>query len=76
YLLLAYIIFKKISLSNFIKEENRKNFNINYIREELNKYNFKLISEQESDTLSKPSIYEDYFSHNEEVYSYLFLGKR
>jgi len=76
YLGLVYIIFKKIALSNFIKEENRKNFNINYIKEELNKYNLKMISEQKSDTLNKPSIYEDYFSNNEEVYSYLFFGKR
>lgn len=76
YVGLAYILFNKFALSNFIKEENRKNFNINYIKEEIMKYNFNMISEQKSDYLNKPSIYEDYFSSSEEVYSYLYFGKR
>ncbi|WP_195264210.1 MULTISPECIES: MerR family transcriptional regulator [unclassified Clostridium] len=76
YVGLSYILFKKFVLSNSIKEENRKNFNINYIKEELKKHNFKMISEQKSDYLNKPSIYEDYFSESEEVYSYLYFGKR
>lgn len=76
YVGLSYILFKKFALSNFIQEENRKNFNINHIKEEISKYNFNMISEQKSDYLNKPSIYEDYFSNSEEVYSYLYFGKR
>lgn len=76
YVVLSYILFKKFILSNPIKRENRKNFNINYIKEELNKYNFTMISDQKSDYLNKPSIYENYFSDSEEVYSYLYFGKR
>ena len=75
YLGLVYIILKKIALSNFIKEENRKNFNINYIKEELNKYNLKKISEQKSDTLNKPSIYEDYFQIMRKFIHIYFLEK-
>lgn len=76
YSALSYILFKKFVLSNPIKRENRRNFNINYIKEELSKYDFTMISDQKSDYLNKPSIYENYFSDNEEVYSYLYFGKR
>ena len=63
YVGLSYISFKKFALNNSIKEE-------------LRKYNFTMISDQKSDYLNKPSIYEDYFSSSEEVYSYLYFGKR
>lgn len=76
YVVLSYILFKKFVLSNPIKRENRKNFNINYIKEELSKYNFTMISDQKSDYLNKPSIYENYFLDSEEVYSYIYFGKR
>ena len=76
YIFLVYILFKKFSLNNSIKEENRKNFNINYIKSRLKENNFNMISDAKSNYLNKPSIYEDYFSDNEEVYSYLFFGKR
>ncbi|GAA0087018.1 methyltransferase domain-containing protein [Clostridium sp. CTA-7] len=76
YVFLSYILFKKFSLTNSIKEENRKNFNINYIKSKLKENNFNMISDIKSNYLNKPSVYEDYFSDNEEVYSYLFFGKR
>ena len=56
YVGLSYILFEKFALSNFIQEENRKNFNINHIKEEISKYNFNMISEQKSDYLNKLSI--------------------
>lgn len=76
YVLLAYIIFKKINLNNSIKIENRKNYNIQYIKEDIKKYRFNMIDEAISDYLNKPSTYEDYFRENEEVYSYMYFGKR
>ena len=76
YVLLSYIIFKKISMNNIIKLENRKNFNIKYIKDQIKKYKFKLIDEISSDYLNKPSVYENYFKENEEVYTYVYFGKR
>ena len=63
-------------MNNFINLENRKNFNIKYIKDQIKKYNFNLIDEISSDCLNKPSIYETYFSENEEVYTYVYFGKR
>lgn len=76
YVILSYIIFKKIRLNNSIKIENRKNFNIKYVKEEIKKYNFNIIDEISTGYLSKPSAYENYFNEGEEVYTYMYYGKR
>lgn len=76
YVLLSYIIFKKIGLNNFIKMENRKNFNIKYVKEEINKNRFNTIDEISTDYINKPSLYENYFKEGEEVYIYMYFGKR
>ncbi len=76
YVLLSYIIFKKISLNNFIKTENRRNFNIKHIKEEIKSNMFYKIDEISTDYLNKPSLYENYFKEGEEVYVYMYFGKR
>lgn len=76
YVLLSYIIFKKIKIDNSINIENRKNFNIKHIKEEIKKYRFNLIDEIATDYLTKPSTYENYFDKGEEVYTYMYYGKR
>lgn len=76
YVFLSYIIFKKISLNNSINKESRKNFNIKYIKEEIKKYKFNMIDEKNSGYTNKPSIYENYFNKDEEVYTYMYFGKR
>lgn len=76
YLASAYILFKKFDINGFIKLEKRKYFSINYIKEQLNKSKFRILEEYESVSLTKPGLYEDYFTENEEVFSYLVFGKR
>lgn len=76
YLLLSYIIFKKMSLSNSIRNENRKNFNVNYVMEEIKKYELNIIDNKALNYLNRPSTYEDYFNENEEVYTYMVFAKR
>ncbi|MEN8078040.1 hypothetical protein ABFP60_13830 [Clostridioides difficile] len=76
YLASAYILFKKFDINGFISLEQRKYFSINYIKEQLDKSKFRIIEEYESLSLTKSGLYEDYFTKNEEVFSYLVLGKR
>lgn len=76
YVLLSYFIFKKISLNNSINKESRKNFNIKHIKEEIKKYKFNMIDEKNLGYTNKPSIYENYFNKDEEVYTYMYFGKR
>ncbi|MER2010477.1 MAG: methyltransferase, partial [Psychrobacillus sp.] len=59
-----------------IQPEYRDNFIPSKIRSKLEGLNFKLIEEYESDVISKGGRYEDYFVQGEEVFNYMFMGKR
>lgn len=72
----SYLCFKNIREDNFINKENRKHFNVNILKKELELSNFNKIDDYISDSLGKPGIYEDYFREDEEVFSYLYYGKR
>lgn len=76
YLLSSYILYKKFDLNNFIPLENRNHFKLDFIHSKLNNSIFEIQDSSQSNTLTKPSVYEDYFNENEEVFSYLVFGKR
>ncbi|MDI7742694.1 MerR family transcriptional regulator [Lysinibacillus fusiformis] len=76
YLLGTYLAFNKFSINSKIQPEYRDNFIPSKIRSKLEGLNFKLIEEYESDVISKGGRYEDYFVQGEEVFNYMFMGKR
>ncbi len=75
-LLGAYIIFKKFHSNGFIEEKYRENYRLPYIKEEISKLQYKLIDEISSSTLPYAGRYENYFTEDEKVYSYLYYGKK
>ena len=76
YLLGTYLAFKKFSVNSKVLPPYRDNFIPSKIRSSIEKLNFKLLEEYTSDVISKGGRYEDYFVQGEEVYNYLFFGKR
>ena len=72
----TYIMFKNFSINSKIAEEYRKSFILNNIQENINNLHYKPIYENVSAPLDKGGKYEDYFVKGEEVYSYLYYGKR
>lgn len=72
----TYILFKNFSLNSKIDNKYRKNFILNNIKTGIKDLNYKPIYERLSEPLDKGGKYEDYFVKGEEVYSYLYYGKR
>ncbi len=72
----SYIIFKNFSVNSKIDDKYRKSFILNNIKEEIKNLNYEPIYEKVSEPLGKGGKYEDYFVKGEEVYSYLYYGKR
>lgn len=72
----SYIIFKNFSVNSKIDDKYRKGFILNNIKEEIKKLNYEPIYEKVSEPLGKGGKHEDYFVKGEEVYSYLYYGKR
>lgn len=72
----SYIIFKNFSLNSKIDEKYRKNFMLKNIKEGIKNLKYQPIYEKSSDPIDKGGEYEDYFVKGEEVYSYLYYGKR
>jgi len=76
YLLGTYLGFKKFSANSKILPQYRDNFTPLKIRKKIEALHFKLIDEFTSDLLSKGGRFENYFVQGEEVFNYLFFGKR
>ena len=72
----AYILFKNFGLNSKIDDKYRKNFVLRNVKTEIKNLNYKPIYEKLSESLDKGGKYEDYFVKGEEVYSYLYYGKR
>jgi len=75
-LLGSYIIFKELSRSSNIPVDCRSNFQINSVKNQIEKLGFIKQSEYISDIVTKGGIYENYFESNEKVLTYSFIGKR
>ncbi|MEY8417360.1 MerR family transcriptional regulator [Tissierella praeacuta] len=72
----TYIMFKNFNVNSKIDDKYRKNFNINNVRKEIEELDYKIIYEDISQLVSKGGKYEDYFVEGEEIYYYLYYGKR
>lgn len=71
-----YILFKNFAANSQIGLEYRKNFLLNHIADEIKKLGFKMTDERVSSYVKNGGKYENYFTENEKVYTYVFTGKR
>ncbi len=76
YLYGAYILFQNFSPKSTIKEEYRKNFRLNYVKDKIEKLGYKKIDDGSSKVLDKGGIYESFFVEGEKIFHYKFIGKR
>ncbi|KGR75644.1 MerR family transcriptional regulator [Ureibacillus sinduriensis] len=76
YLLGTYLAFKNFSTTSKVLPQYRDNFIPSKIRGKIEALHFELLEETTSDLISKGGRYEDYFVFGEEVFNYLFIGKR
>lgn len=72
----SYILFKNFSLNSLIKDQYRKNFLLNNVKEQLSKLGYNILEENISNYIEKGGKYESYFKDGEKIYSYLVSGKR
>lgn len=72
----SYIIFKNFGVNSKIDDKYRKSFILKNVKEKIKNLNYELIYEKVSEPLGKGGKYENYFVKGEEVYSYLYYGKR
>ncbi len=72
----TYIMFKNFNVNSKIDSKYRKNFNINNVKKEIEKLDYKIIYDDISQPVSKGGKYEDYFVEGEKIYYYLYYGKR
>lgn len=76
YLLSLFILFKNFSLNSQITNNFRVNFSLSKIKKEIQNLQFQSIDESTSNYLKRGGKYEDFFVQGEEIYTYLFFGKR
>lgn len=72
----SYIIFKKFSNNSLIEEQYRRNFILNNIQNEIRELKYKVVDERISKILSYAGKYENFFTEDEKVYTYIFYGER
>lgn len=75
-LLGSYILFKNFSKDSSVNKEYRDGFNIQYIRNKLHELGYKKIYDRASELVDEGGKYESYFKNGEEVFFYIFFGKR
>ena len=76
YLIGSYIIFKKFIINSKIADTYKKNYYLDNIKEKIKNQYYKTIYDKQSKVLKNGGKYEDYFVRGEEVYFYLYYGKR
>ncbi|CCQ95427.1 putative transcriptional regulator, MerR family [[Clostridium] ultunense Esp] len=76
YLIGAYILFKNFHFNSKIDSPFRRNFILDNINDKIINLGYIPIYEKVSEPIAKGGKYEDYFVKGEEVYFYLFYGKR
>ncbi|MGN9164667.1 MerR family transcriptional regulator [Tissierellaceae bacterium HCP3S3_D8] len=72
----TYIMFKNFNVNSKIDSKYRENFNINNVKKEIEKLDYNIIYDDISQPVSKGGKYENYFIEGEEIYYYLYYGKR
>ena len=76
FLIGTYLAFKNFSSKSKITPEYRDNFIPAKIRSKIEGLHFKLLEENASDFINKGGRYEDFFVKGEEIFNYMFIGKR
>ncbi|MEH7107847.1 MerR family transcriptional regulator [Bacillus sp. JJ1764] len=76
YLLGSYLTFKNFSPKSKIASEYRDHFMVNKIRKKIAELGYETLDERLSEPIDRGGRFEDFFVQGEEIYSYLFFGKR
>ncbi|MGG3562352.1 MerR family transcriptional regulator [Neobacillus rhizosphaerae] len=76
YLLGSYLAFKNFSHNGKIEVKYRDNFTVSKIKKNIRELEYTTLEELVSESINKGGKYEDFFVQGEEIFSYLFFGKR
>jgi DNA-binding transcriptional MerR regulator/ubiquinone/menaquinone biosynthesis C-methylase UbiE len=76
YLLGSYLAFKNFSYKSKIETKYRDNFLVDKIKKNISELKYKMLEDHTSDPINKGGRYEDFFVPGEEVFTYLYFGKR
>ena len=76
YLLGSYLAFKNFSHKSKIEAKYRDNFTVSKIKRNIRKLEYIPLEDRTSESIEKGGKYEDFFVQGEEIFSYLFFGKR
>jgi len=71
----GYILFDKFGRRNILKEEYRKNYTLEFVKEKLDSLNFKLLNEVYSEKYycKEANKYESYQQFGDVIFSYLCI---
>jgi DNA-binding transcriptional MerR regulator/ubiquinone/menaquinone biosynthesis C-methylase UbiE len=76
YLLGSYLAFKNFSHKSKIETKYRDNFLVDKIKKNISELKYKTLEDHTSDPINKGGRYENFFVPGEEVFTYLYFGKR
>lgn len=76
YLLASFIAFKNFSSRSKVEARYRDNFTSSKIKDNILKLKYVPIEETTLLPIDKGGVYENFFVDGEEIFSYLFFGKR
>jgi hypothetical protein len=76
YLLGSYLAFKNFSHKSKIETKYRDNFLVDKIKKNISELKFKTIEDHVSEPINRGGRYENFFVPGEEVFTYLYFGRR
>jgi len=75
-LIASFLLFKNFSSHSKIEAHLRENFMLKPVKASLKALGFKQILDYESETVNKGGKFEDFFVEGENIFSYIYYGKR
>jgi DNA-binding transcriptional MerR regulator/ubiquinone/menaquinone biosynthesis C-methylase UbiE len=76
YLLGSYLAFKNFSHKSKIEAKFRDNFIVDKIIKNISELKYKTLEEQMLEPINRGGRYENFFVAGEEIFTYLFFGKK
>jgi DNA-binding transcriptional MerR regulator/ubiquinone/menaquinone biosynthesis C-methylase UbiE len=76
YLLGSYLAFKNFSHKSKIEGKYRDNFTASILKKNISELKYKTIEDQMTEPINRGGRYENFFVPGEEIFTYLFFGKR
>jgi DNA-binding transcriptional MerR regulator/ubiquinone/menaquinone biosynthesis C-methylase UbiE len=76
YLLGSYLAFKNFSHKSKIEVKYRDNFTASILKKNISELKYQTIEDQMNEPINRGGRYENFFVPGEEIFTYLFFGKR